>query len=625
MPHPAAIASTLDGLDRSWSKALLWLAAAWSYLVLHPYMGITHDTQLYTLLALNHLHPDLYGNDVFVRFGSQDDYTVFTPLFASAIKLLGVEPAAAVLTAASHAALLAAALFLARSILPATHALLALLLLLALHGYYGPQKIFSILETFATPRILAEAAVLAGIAAWLKTWRIASIVLLAFAMLIHPIMGLAGPAFILAFEFWSRRWWKLWLLAPCGLALALIAGLAGLIPANWILDPSWRSVVVSRADYVELAAWSADDWGRAATVAATLLAAALSLDSRLQRVAGAALAATCVLMFATLVGGDVLRISLVLQAQVWRVLWLATVFAVFLLPPFMQRHWSAGPLSSSAVLLTLATWLCPSENLALVISPLAVAAAAAGGRAALSSRASRLLLGGAWLIFGLSAIDAVAVALLSASAGSFDLAVSPTFSILHAAALGGALPLLVIALLWWLASKATTRSVMFAVVAMTALVVPTAMGSMPTWASRRFDDELKEAFGSWRNLIPPGSEVMWSADSLMSDGPLSAWIVLERPNYISRVQAATALFSRPAAMEIRERARTVPGVVPDSQSVRMSKSDPRPPAQPSLARACDTLPVRYFVTGASLEDAVPVPAPAHVRNPFPYLKLYICP
>src|SRR5687768_15276438 len=95
--------------ENPWTLVSLALAVAGLYLALHPYLGITHDARLYTLQALNHLRPDLYGNDVFLRYGSQDDYTLFTRLHAVAIAWLGIEPAAAVLTFISHSAFLAAA------------------------------------------------------------------------------------------------------------------------------------------------------------------------------------------------------------------------------------------------------------------------------------------------------------------------------------------------------------------------------------------------------------------------------------------------------------------------------------------------------------------------------------
>src|SRR5688572_6811261 len=108
--HPATMA------NQRWLTALLALATLAVFLLLHPYRGIVHDGHLYTLQALNVLFPELYGNDVFLRHGSQDDHTLFSPLYAKAVALLGLEPAAAALTLASILLFLTAALLLARSL-----------------------------------------------------------------------------------------------------------------------------------------------------------------------------------------------------------------------------------------------------------------------------------------------------------------------------------------------------------------------------------------------------------------------------------------------------------------------------------------------------------------------------
>src|SRR5256885_8204108 len=73
------------GARRYLALAALGLLAAAAWLVQHPYDGIVHDSALYTLFALAKLHPHTLDNDVFLRFGSQDRYTVFTPLYAGAI------------------------------------------------------------------------------------------------------------------------------------------------------------------------------------------------------------------------------------------------------------------------------------------------------------------------------------------------------------------------------------------------------------------------------------------------------------------------------------------------------------------------------------------------------------
>ncbi len=52
--------------------AVLVLLWAITWCVSHPYHGILHDGHLYTPQALARLHPDSLSQDIFLRFGSQD-------------------------------------------------------------------------------------------------------------------------------------------------------------------------------------------------------------------------------------------------------------------------------------------------------------------------------------------------------------------------------------------------------------------------------------------------------------------------------------------------------------------------------------------------------------------------
>ena len=99
----------------------------------HSYRGIFHDAGLYTLQALTRLHPGSLSEDVFLKFGSQDRFTLFSPVFASASRLLGVEPAAAALTLLFQGALLAGAWSLARAVMPLPMTLLGVAVFLIGH------------------------------------------------------------------------------------------------------------------------------------------------------------------------------------------------------------------------------------------------------------------------------------------------------------------------------------------------------------------------------------------------------------------------------------------------------------------------------------------------------------
>src|SRR5690606_36325535 len=156
---------------RQWPVMLLLLAGL--YLVLHPYLGLVHDSRIYMLQALNLLRPDLYGNDVYLKFGSQDSYTVFSPLYASFIRLFGTEHAASLLTLFSTATFLFAAWWLARGLMPARLVWLAVGVLILVPGCYSPDEFFALLEGFITPRPLAQALVLCALAAWMRGFRLA--------------------------------------------------------------------------------------------------------------------------------------------------------------------------------------------------------------------------------------------------------------------------------------------------------------------------------------------------------------------------------------------------------------------------------------------------------------------
>src|ERR1700732_4754496 len=88
----------------------------------HSYRGIFHDAGLYTLQALARLHPDSLAEDAFLKFGSQDGFTIFStifsPIYATASRLLGVELAGAMLTLVFQWTLLAGAWILARAVMP---------------------------------------------------------------------------------------------------------------------------------------------------------------------------------------------------------------------------------------------------------------------------------------------------------------------------------------------------------------------------------------------------------------------------------------------------------------------------------------------------------------------------
>jgi hypothetical protein len=150
--------------------------------------------------------------------------------------------------------------------------------------------------------------------------------------------------------------------------------------------------------------------------------------------------------------------------------------------------------------------------------------------------------------------------------------------------------------------------------------------SVHTWTTGRFNAELRESFAGWRARIPAGSDVLWvSDDSPWGDGALNTWLLLQRPSFLAGEHAPNALFSRAAAIEMRNRARAMWGLLPFVDPFRpRGEQDSVPTGPLRLAPVCATVGVRYVVTLADMIDAVPIPAPSSAPPDLRNFKLYIC-
>lgn len=610
--------------EQRWSLALFALAAVALFLMLHPYHGLIHDGRLYTLQALNRLHPELYGNDVFIGLGSQDNFTLFSPLFARTISWLGLEPAAAVFTLCSILLFLLASYLLARATLTAPQSRAALLLLLLIPAYYGPSYIFRYLEGFVSPRQLAEALTMFSLLAWIQSQRALSALLAAGAMMIHPIIGLSGVAFVATLEWILPRWRELW---PMALLIGLMAAAAllGVLPlSRWQFDAEWYEIVMNRR-YLDLRNWNSDDWGRVVTVFATLAIAGMTLEEKLRRIAVAAIVAGGGLLLLAFVGGNLLQIVLVAQAQTWRTLWLATVLAILLLPPIYVYGWRGTRLGRCGLLLLAAAWAAPHASFSLGLSAIALAATAFSSRIELE-RYTRLLLPGAWLTVGLAVLGSLADAELTLRSDlTREATLPPMLDQLVTISMSGVLPALVLAAGAYAALRFRASAVLpIMTVAMLSLLALIAVPTARTWAHTSEYGPAHEALATWRQHIPPGAEVFWAGEASEREaGAFYTWILLERPSYMSRIQASNALFSRASAMEMRDRAQFLSELLAFQSPFRAENSKPQGPLL--LEPVCRKKSVRYIITRNQLADATAIPPPHSVGPGLRDYKLYICP
>lgn len=300
----------------------LWIAT-------HPYWGIIHDGQLYTIQALNALRPGRFVDDLYFRFGSQDSFSSFSLLYRPLAAAFGPAGGHFCATALGAAVWVTALAFLMRTVLDdRREALAAVLACIALDAGYGGLGIFHYGESFVSPRIFAEALVMTALALWLRERRIGSAFCLAGAAAIHPIMAMTGIAVAgtwAAFE--DRR-----ALLVIGLAVMVGVFLAavGVQPFTRLLasfDPDWFAIVWKRCGFGFVSRWDAGDALHLGAVASTLWVAHV-LGNAVERRLVVCLAVTSAGgLLATLLGGDLFRNVLLVNIQPWRVLWLDTLIA----------------------------------------------------------------------------------------------------------------------------------------------------------------------------------------------------------------------------------------------------------------------------------------------------------
>ncbi|HTV33610.1 MAG TPA: hypothetical protein VME69_11005, partial [Methylocella sp.] len=256
----------------------LWIAT-------HPYMGIFHDGRLYTLQALNRLDPTRYSQDLYFSFGSQDSLTEFSHLYGPLLFAFG--------TTLGHfyASIFGATLWMGALnflIRPLFHArcevLTAFVACIVLDASYGGFGIFHYGEGFTSPRIFAEAMVMTSLGLCLRKQLPVSVLGLAGALAIHPIMAATGIAVVGTWVALENSLARLFIIfaALIGVFLAL----ADVQPFTRLLasfDPEWFGIVWKRCGFGFLLRWKVVDYLHVVAVGSTLSVAYALGDAIVRR------------------------------------------------------------------------------------------------------------------------------------------------------------------------------------------------------------------------------------------------------------------------------------------------------------------------------------------------------
>jgi hypothetical protein len=604
-----------DPLPRlGYAVLALFCAAAWA--LSHSYRGIFHDAGLYTLQALAHLDPASLGQDVFLRFGSQDRFTIFGALYAGAMHL-GPEPAAALLTFALQLGLFAGAWVLARTVMGPAWALLALAAFIAVPGDYGADRVFTFVEPFLTPRMAAEAMVLGSLAAALSARRLLAWILIILAALLHPIMAAAGVVALLSLYVAIPRPRAALAVAACTTAVLMIFPYAVPLGGWGRFDGTWLNLVMTRSPYLFLAHWQMDDWGRVGIELTTLAIGVGGLPSgRARTLCQAVLLTAAAGLALTFLACDLGRLVVFTQMQPWRWMWLGAAASALMLPVILRNRWQAGTDGRTTALLLIAAWIFAQGLLALAAALAALAALAL---------LRRLRPGEArWVFWGACGMLLIAIAWRVASNLEFTdahyldthipLWLRRTMSFAH----DGSAPLLVIALAWWLACRTGRIGLsMLAAIGVVgcALLLPQTWSS---WTAREYPPRLVEQFAPWRERIPSGAQVFWP------ESPVSVWLLLDRPSYLSVIQTSGMVFSRDAALEMQRRALALRSAIPPGSFLAWDAGLSMHLTSEQVGQACRTGEFQFLVTGADLGTAPVAVLSRSMGAASKPLRLYRC-
>jgi hypothetical protein len=586
--------SSNPGFHAKFATLSLVLMLVTIWLVLHGYHALTGDGQIYAFQAFARLHPQLTA-DLYLQNTSQDQFTLFPPLYAWWIGLLGLEDAARLLTLVFSVWFLAASWSFAAAVAGRGTAWLAAAFLLIVAGAYGGAGVFRILDPSLTARLPAEALIITALGCHARGMKRLGLGLAFGALFIHPLMALPGLLLLVC----------LWLPVRAGvigaiggvLATLAIAVVAINLPAAslvlTVMDASWLDVVRERSQFLFLQLWSIHDWDINAQPFMSLALTAIAVkDDRVRKLCAAAALVGAAGLAVAFIGGLIGPVALLVQGQAWRWVWITVFIGAALVPFTALEAWRDDRCGPLCALLLVSGWTLPGVGTACA----ALALIFWSIRAHIAARSAVFF---RWVSAVLGA--AIAVWILT----KFGAIVSPVTSTSGRASLGGVVQaqdmfalripaVLLGVLVWWGTSTRRTRGVPMLLsamlIALSAYAFPAAFKQPRTLAAAADVVE----FEDWVNAIPPSSTVLVTPPR---DVGAFVWFTLGRPNYLALDQSSGAVFSRATALEVRRRSevllplmdpdwRILTGLRAESGRGHKNKATTRPLTHGILIQVC---------------------------------------
>lgn len=578
--HQINTKKTLETILISISILGIWFIAK-------PYAGLVHDSILYTAQALHRLDHEIFANDVFFQNQSQDDYTLF-PIIHSFILSKTQDPnlAGLIITTAGKALWVGAILALTRCLLPLRWAAAASIFISISPLSYDGDSIFFSGESFATPRIFAEALCITAISFWLKKRHLASIITTLTSLLIHPLITLP----VISAQVISTFTTKTKSNAPYLLTIiSAFTGILYLITLHKQIDPEWMALLKNRSNYLFLDTWH-DNW-IAKTIfiilSANFLAKKHEILSINQKYSLPVLAAI------SYIGSCFIHDVFITQIQPWRAYWIAQIISIICV--FHRIYFNTVKTKKTFIWENIALFtsliLPPAVGLFLlaiiILTPHL-------GKNPLFPPISKLITCTALCAAILIEIDQVRIQILFPHQEK-PLALTPLQS--------PTLSMLILAGITWFISSDNPKKTIIGII--TALL--TFLTGCIIWKNSAQQITAKknqpdpDVIALIKTSIPKNSTVYWPGRQY------DTWITLHRSFYASRTQGAGWVFSRETAIETSKRQQKLLELgFPDGVIQLYPKPEdiPTPPpiSKSLIDKMCKLENIDYLILNTEIND-----------------------
>ena len=567
------------------------------WVMTHRYGGIWHDGVLYAGQALHRLKPDQFHGDLFFVDVSQDNYSLFGPVYAWCVSLLGLPHASLALMLAAQTSWLLAIAWITHCFCRGSAFWYALLLVAVLPRSYGSDGVFAYAETFVTARVFAEPLALAGLASLVSGKRsIWTVSFLTASAAIHPVIAFPAVVSALVYTTPHRVAVGIAVAGALGLLLLIFGGLPVPISLR-AMDSEWYSIALGRSPFVFVDQWKFSELMEPMFWASMLYLAGHLASGRQRKFWWSILAAGLV-GFSLAVIAAKWPVALLVQMQTWRAEWLIKITGGIACAVAARSLMANGVVGQFTAATLLACWLGNDDGGGIASALIVLLYSRFGSLQSIEIKLRhwRLPL---FCAMGLALSPSLLLAIIDLGRTISTMANSlltdfPRVSALHADVnplLPAVFGLIVIHLAFH------TRKIASLHLAKYALVFVLAGIAVASWnRTLLVNSNLVRLYPAapdeLRQLIDPGSLVYFDG------GPAYLWFELGTASYASHHQAAGVIFSRNNAVEAKRRLEGVSALNPDdglTWKAPATNSERSFPTAQALLRACEDPQLNYIV------------------------------